>query len=98
MLRGNDFSKSDSDVRVPDFPFLRIDAKAYKKFAHHTLMREIVDKYCKRPGDIPVLVTKHERQVGMYVTVPLDFFAHLLEIAREEKARKRYKLCRKKKP
>lgn len=83
-LRGANFGQAaDDDVSVKDFPNLRIDCKAYKHFGHHTLMREIAQKYCKKGDDVPVLVTKHEGQKGEYVTIPLEFFAHLLNQMRK---------------
>jgi hypothetical protein len=73
-----DFGQSAPDVVVDDFPELIIDAKAYRRFAHHTLIEDIKQKYCGR-GDVPVLVTKAQGQRGEYVTVDLDYFAALLE-------------------
>jgi hypothetical protein len=81
--RGADFSKSAPDVDVPDFPFLKIDAKRYKAFAHHTLMDEVIRKYCLKEGDVPVLITKTHGQRGAYATVPLEFLALLLEDVRK---------------
>lgn len=77
------FSQSAPDVVIDDFPQLIVDAKSRKRFAFHTLMAEIETKYCERPGDVPILVTKSHGQVGEYVTMPLDYFAELLSIARE---------------
>ncbi len=79
ILRGGDFSKSDPDVEVADFPELQIDAKAYARFAHHTLMAEIEEKYCTEPNHVPILVTKHKNQQGEFVTVPLWWLAELLD-------------------
>lgn len=73
-----DFGEPDVDVTVPAWPELRVDCKAYKRFAHHSLMQDIERKYCDRPGQVPVLVTKHERQRGAYVTVPLDWLGQVL--------------------
>ena len=75
-----DFGVSAPDVIVPDFGII-VDAKAHKRFAHHTLMANIETKYLE-PGEIPCLVTKAERQRGEYATVPLDFLSRLLAIAR----------------
>ncbi len=79
ILRGSDFSKSEPDVDIEDMPRLKVDCKAHKRFAHHTLLQEVKEKYCKRKNDIPILVTKHEHQVGACVTISLDFFSELLE-------------------
>jgi len=76
-----DFGKSAPDVVVDDFPELVIDAKAYRRFSHHTLLNEIEQKYCGA-GDVPVLVTKAQGQRGEYATVPLDWLAGLLDEVR----------------
>lgn len=78
VLRGADFSKSDVDVILDLHPELKIDAKAYKRFAHHTLMRGIQKLYCKEDSHVPVLVTAEPRQRDPFVTIPLSFFAQLL--------------------
>ena len=83
VLRGADFSVEDVDVKVNDLPFLKVDAKYRKAHAHHTLMAEIVEKYCEKETDIPVLVTKHHNQTGAYVTIPLEFFGDLLDFVRK---------------
>lgn len=78
-----DFGQSAPDVVAVDgYPELVVDCKAYRRFSHHTLMETIEAKYCDRPGDVPVLVTKAEGQRGEYVTLPLDFLAELLERAK----------------
>jgi hypothetical protein len=86
VLRGADFSVSDTDVEIPDFPHLKIDAKYRVKHAHHSLLEEIQQKYCSEPHTVPVLITKHHNQNGACVTIPLDYFAQLLETARGMKA------------
>jgi len=82
ISRGDNFSREDVDVIVADFPELRIDCKYRVKHAHHTFMREIEEKYITEPGQEPVLITKHHRQEGAFVTVRLDFFARLLDVVR----------------
>lgn len=68
------------DVLVPDFGLI-IDAKAYAKFKHHSLLEAAQRKYAK-PGECVILVTKHAGQVGEFATVPLDFLAGLLNEVR----------------
>ncbi len=84
VLRGANFAVSDVDVLIPDLPFLKVDAKYRVKHAHHTFMAEIKAKYCTKPTDIPVLVTKSHNQVGAYATVPLAFLGALLDVYRRE--------------
>ena len=79
VLRGANFGISDLDVRLDDFPELKIDCKYRASHAHHTLLAEIRKKYCLGPSDIEVLITKHHRQDGAYVTIPIEFFAALIE-------------------
>lgn len=69
------------DVVVPDFGLI-IDCKAYRRFAHHTLLETAQRKYT-RPGEHVALVTKHSGQVGEYITVPLDWFAAILDELRQ---------------
>jgi hypothetical protein len=82
VVRGADFSVSEVDVRIEDFPHLKVDCKAYNAFSHHSLMAEIQNKYCKDEDDVPVLVTKASRQIGEYVTIPLEHYARMLERVR----------------
>jgi hypothetical protein len=77
-----DFGQSAPDVIVEDFRLV-VDAKARRRFAHHSLMANIEAKYCEA-NEVPCLVTKAERQRGECVTVPLDFFASLLDRMRKE--------------
>lgn len=71
-----DFGQSAPDVLVPDFGLV-VDAKAHARFSHHSLMENIERKYCE-PHEVPVLISKHSKQVGEYATVPLDWLANLL--------------------
>lgn len=72
------------DVEVPDFNLI-VDCKAYRRFSHHGLLDTLKKKYCQH-DDIPALVTKHEKQIGAYVTVPLDFLAGLLNEVRNHRS------------
>lgn len=81
ISRGDNFAREDVDVEVLDFPLLKIDAKYRNKHTHHTFVFEIIRKYCNE-SEWPVLVTKHKSQTSCYVTVPIELFAALLNIAR----------------
>lgn len=81
VLRGADFSVEDVDVKIDDFPHLKLDCKYRTRHAHHSLLAEIEEKYCEE-NEVPVLITKHHNQSGACVTVSLDFFKVLLEAAR----------------
>ena len=70
------------DIHVPDFPELKIDAKYRQRHSFHSLLSDIRKKYCVSDGDIPVLVTRTARESDIYCTVPLEYFAGLLDAAR----------------
>lgn len=80
VLRGEDFSKSDVDVELPAFPHMKLDCK-YKTagWKHHSYLKEVQLKYCKQPGDVPVLVTKNKGEHAVCVTLNLRDFANLLK-------------------
>jgi hypothetical protein len=77
-LRGADFSQKDSDVDLPDFPHWKLDAKYRAKQAHHKLLREVREKYCKSEHDMPVLITKAKGERGAVVCLDLDDFVGLV--------------------
>jgi hypothetical protein len=83
ILRGADFSKSDVDVVVDDFPDMRIDSKYRIRHAHHKFLDEIKKKYCKKETDIPVLISKTHNQRGAVVSLSLEHFGKLLNEIRE---------------
>lgn len=84
VVRGGDFSKSDVDVVVDDFPRMRVDCKYRKAHAFHGLVEEIREKYCKDMGQFPVMVTRHKNGKNVYVTLDLESYAMLLDMIREE--------------
>ncbi len=69
--------RPDVVVDLPHGRRLVIDAKAYQRFAHHTLLDAVREKYCE-PGDVAALVTKAAGQRGAYITLPLEFVAEIL--------------------
>lgn len=81
VLRGANFAIKDVDVKN-DFAALQIDAKFRARHGHHKFMREIERKYCKRDGDVPVLITKEPGQASGYVVIPLRHYALLLDVLR----------------
>lgn len=83
IRRDLDYGQSNYDVLVPDFDFLRVDAKYRQRHAHHSLIEEIREKYCK-DGGYPVLVTKHRGSHREYVSCDLSLFAALLEMIRRK--------------
>lgn len=94
VLRGDDFSKKDVDVKVPDFELLQIDAKYRQRWAHHKFINEVQKKYCNQKEHMPILVTKAPHQRGANVTLRLDHFGCILDVIRElrdenERLRKR---------
>lgn len=83
VLRGADFSKSDVDVIVDDFPMLRVDSKYRTRWSHHRFLEEVQKKYCSEPEHVPVLVTKTHHQQGAFVTMKLEHLGVLLDAVRE---------------
>ena len=81
ILRGGDFSERAPDVAIPDHPHLRIDCK-YRSggFAHHSLLKECRDKYCKEAGDVAIIVTKGRSERGAVVSLSIEDFAKLTGI------------------
>lgn len=75
--------RPDVVVGLPGALRLIVDCKAYRRFAHHTLLEAVQSKYCE-PGDVPALVTKAQGQRGAYATIPLDFLAGLLDRIRRK--------------
>ncbi len=73
-----DFGVSDTDVRIEDFPQLKIDAKYRAAWSHTSYLKEVAKKYAKKPGDIPLLITKQKRQQGAIVCLSLEDFAGML--------------------
>lgn len=80
VVRG-DWGESDVDVKT-EYPALKVDCKYRQSHAHHSLLKEIGEKYCKTLRDQEVLVTKHARQVGCNVTVRGYLFGILLDSLR----------------
>lgn len=78
ISRGDDFSRSDVDVKIPDFPMMKVDAKYRASFSHHALYREVKKKYCKEMGDIAILTTRGKHERGELVTLSMDDFSALL--------------------
>lgn len=80
VVRG-DWGESDVDVKT-EFPGLKVDCKYRQSHAHHALLKGIHLKYCQKPEDVAVLVTKHKGQPSFNVTVNGDTFATLLDCLR----------------
>lgn len=76
--------RPDVLVDLPGGRRLIVDCKAYRRFSVHSMLEAIEAKYCAGANDIPVVVTKHERQAGECATVPLDFLAGLLAAVRDK--------------
>jgi len=46
-------------------------------FKHHALHREVRDRYCRQPGDVPILITKEHKKHTYLVTLDVDLFDSL---------------------
>ena len=80
--RGADWGKSDTDVKIEGKPQYMLDSKqtTAAPFRHHGKYREIKNKYCKSPGDIPILFTKNYKEHFGLISVDINFFAALLSV------------------
>jgi hypothetical protein len=47
------------------------------RFKHHALFREVRDRYCRTPGDVPLLITKEHRKQTYLVTIEAELFDRL---------------------
>lgn len=85
ILRSNDYSRSDYDVRLTD-PNIPVeftnDSKysASKPFRHHGLLKVIAAKYCKEKNQFPVLFTKNYKEQGGVFSVPEDLWAGMVAV------------------
>jgi len=83
VLRGANFAQKDVDVKLSDFPYIKVDCKYRKRWAHNAYVSELVEKYCEKPEDVPVLVTKSHGQVGSFAIMPTFFLGILLQALRD---------------
>ncbi len=90
VLRGADFGKTDVDVRIPDFPSLKVDTKRYKKFQTFSLYEEVKKKYCKSLTDNAILVLRQSGKHNKLVVIDIEFFAKLLDFVREKESQNRF--------
>lgn len=82
-----DLFESSPDILVPDFGLI-VEAK-YRRaqpFRHHAVLHAAQRKYA-RPGQTVLLATKTGCEPGGYVTVPLWWFAGLLDRIREQEGK-----------
>ncbi len=90
----NNYGKEDVDVRPPHWmSFLKLDAKGRMQFMHHGLFGEAEKKYCKKPEDRLILVTrethkdktkikfKDGNELPYLATIRLEFLKELLDEA-----------------
>lgn len=79
LTRGADWSESTFDVVIDAHPQYKFDGK-YSQRGHraNTMLDLIEAKYCKAPGDVPVLCTKGYKERGFKVTVPGEHYIELL--------------------
>jgi len=87
VSRGDNFARSDTDVKLPD-PRFKIDVKYRRSHAVWSMHEEVKRKYCKSPEDIAVLVLKEKRRHGLKVVIDMDLFRFLLAHAPGQVERK----------
>ena len=79
------YGERNSDVDIADFPAFKVDSKRYKKFATFTLYEETKKKYCKKPGDQPILILRQHNKQTKLAVIDLELLAKLLNFVREHK-------------
>ena len=83
--RINNYSVSDTDVKIDGFPEIHIDFKARKSFATYTLFEEyVLKRYCQS-GGWGVMPVKEKNQKGCYILIEDKFFVELLKLYIKEK-------------
>ena len=88
VCRAGNFAISATDVVVPDFLELKVDTKRRKrKFAHHSMLSEIREKYCYSEGDVAVLVTRNHGERGAVASMSLRDLGELLDRIRTYRSR-----------
>lgn len=83
IIRRWDLFESAPDVVVEDL-HLVVDTKRYRRFAHHGLLDAVQSKYCGE-GEIAVLVTSTPQRRDPVVSLPLSYFAELLDELRQRR-------------
>jgi len=77
--RSNDYSISDYDIRFLEHPRFKLDNKYSQAGFKTSRMLDVVEaKYCKEKEDIPILLTKGYKEVGMKATVDARLLFMLL--------------------
>ena len=82
VSRADNWGRSDTDLKIKDFPHWQIDCKYRQSFLHHSLLDEIERKYCKEPGQVPVLITKQAHEQSGIVSLRRDDLGKLLNEVR----------------
>lgn len=79
ISRSGNFGESTYDIKVKDHPELKVDSKYSQAGFRTNRMLDIVQsKYCSEKTDIPVLLTKGYKEIGMKATVDAEYLAMLL--------------------
>ena len=86
VSRGADFGQVDVDVKIPDFPTLKVDTKRYKRFRVFSLFDIVKKKYCKKPKDESVLVLRQSGKKYILAVIDLNLLSKMLNIIREKGA------------
>lgn len=79
ISRAGNYSVSDYDVGIKEFPNAKSDAK-YSVNGHKTnrLLDTVENKYCNTKEDFGILITKGFRERGQKTTVDSEILAMLL--------------------
>jgi len=78
-----DYSEITPDVKLKDFPTLKIDTKRYKKFRIFSMWRKVKEKYCE-PTDNAVLTIREGGKHNILAVIDIHLLAALLNYIRKE--------------
>lgn len=82
VSRGADFGKTDVDVKISDFPSLKIDTKRYKRLQVFSLFDLVKKKYCKTLKDKPILVLRQSGKKYVLAVIDIKLLSQLLDYVR----------------
>ncbi|MFA5460088.1 MAG: hypothetical protein WC283_02015 [Candidatus Paceibacterota bacterium] len=91
ISRGADFGKKNVDVKIPDFPFFKIDTKRYKRLQVFSLFDTLKKKYCKKPEHEGMLVLRQSGKKYILAVIDIKLLSKMLNIIRQKEAQNELK-------
>ena len=91
VSRGSNFSVSDVDVKIDDFPSFKVDSKRYKRFAAFSLYEEVKRKYCPKATDEPILILRQAGKHTMLAVIDLKLLGKFMDYIRTKGEQNEFK-------